>query len=124
MHFFHRSGQKKETVATEKAVNGIAIKVENTSVASKEPESSVQVEVTEHVEDNGKTETKVVEEKTTKQDGDIVEEKKEVTTTTKTTDGVSMTTKTIESKTRTKKSFLGELNFIAFQEISMKRRKR
>ncbi|XP_028415181.1 proteoglycan 4-like [Dendronephthya gigantea] len=101
------SSQKKETAPAEKAtVNGIAVKVENTSLTSKEPESPVQIEVTEHVEDDGETQSKVVEEKTTKQDGDIVEEKKEVTTTTKTTDGGNLTTKTTETKTTTKKSFV------------------
>ena len=107
---FHRSTQKKEPApAAEKAVNGIAVKVEHTSITAKEPESPVQIEVTEHVEDDGETHTEVHEETTTKQDGDVVEEKKEVTTTTKTTtaDGGTMTTKTTETKT--KRTFMGEL---------------
>lgn len=92
--------------------------MENTSLAVKEPESPVQIEVTEHVEEDGDTQTEVREEKTTKQDGDVVEEKKEVTTTTKTTTpgGGKFTfqTKETTTKTTTKKTFMGEFNLLIF----------
>jgi archaellum component FlaD/FlaE len=99
-------------------VNGLTVKVENTSITAKEPESPVQIEVTEHVEDDGETYTEVKEETTTQQDGDAVEEKKEVTTTTtKTTTPGGGNIQTKETKTTTKKTFMGEfrLYFIETQ---------
>ena len=87
-------------------MNGLAVKVENTSIIAKEPESPVEIEITEHLEDDGETEVREVTTK--KQDSDGIEEKKEVTTTTKTTtpSGGKITTQKKETKTR--KTFTGE----------------
>lgn len=114
--YLHRTQKKEPT--PDKAINGLAAKVDNTSLAATEPEPAVQIEVTEHVEEDGDTHTEVREEKTTKQDGDVVEEKKEVTTTTKTTTptGGKFTFQTKETTTKTtgKKTFMGEFNLIIF----------
>lgn len=94
--------------------------MENTSLAVKEPDPPVQIEVTKHVEEDGDTHTEVQEEKTTKQDGDVVEEKTEVTTTTKRTTptGGKFTFQTKETTTKTtaKKTFLGEFNILIFMK--------
>ncbi len=90
------------------------MKIENTSITAKEPESPVQIEVTEHVEDDGETHTEVREETTRKEDGDGVEEKKEVMTTTKTTTPGGGTVTTQTKETKTKKTFMGESRFVAF----------
>ena len=116
--FLRRSSQKKEPAPAEKAaVNGLAVKVENTSITAKEAESPVQIEVTEHVEDDGETEVK--EKITTTQNGGEIEEKKEVTKTTKTTTpgGGKITTQTKETKT--KKTFTGESRDLDSGKINM-----
>ena len=117
----YRSQKKEPAAAAEKAVNGITVKVENTSIAPKEPEPPVQIEVSEHVEDEGDTHTEVQEVKTVKQDGDEIEEKKEVTTTSKTTTPgggkFTMQTKETTTKTTTKKTFAGEYTQLKFTLI-------
>ena len=92
-------------------MNGLAVKVENTTIT--EPESPVQIEVSEHVEDDGDTHTEIREEKTTKEDGEVIEEKKEVKTTTTKPGGAKITTQTKETKTTTKR-FMGEKNISGF----------